>query len=375
MRQCRVSVLLLLLARDGAASHRPGHEHRHQHQHGSEISVPSTSSNVPGLPTPEDLTLRPSGLAAAANVLRGMEWEVTVALTFLLAGCVHAVAGFGSGLVSMAILPLQLPLMDAVPIVATFCLLVVLTLAIRLRHSLAGPGVRTTLPPLLAGAVVGTPLGVLMLTEADPHLLRLVLGGCMLVFVAERALHEGAEPIGGADLNGAAASPRVAPHESSYTALAVSDPAAEADAPDEPAPPKGFGGMGPLFGDLSPLGFATGIISGVLSGALNEGGPPVVIFMAWKRWSKDATQATLQWHFTLLAALSVAMLAQQRLLTLSHVYYVAVGLPFAAAGVAFGVLIYSRIDERLFGRIVCGALLVTGLVYVAKSAAALLPQY
>ena len=37
-----------------------------------------------------------------------------------------------------------------------------------------------------------------------------------------------------------------------------------------------------------------GLSSGMLSGALNEGGPPVVIFLALQGWSKDRVKAGLQ---------------------------------------------------------------------------------
>lgn len=37
-----------------------------------------------------------------------------------------------------------------------------------------------------------------------------------------------------------------------------------------------------------------GLASGMLSGALNEGGPPVVIFFALQGWAKDEVKAALQ---------------------------------------------------------------------------------
>ena len=42
------------------------------------------------------------------------------------------------------------------------------------------------------------------------------------------------------------------------------------------------------------MGFGVGLASGVLGGALNEAGPPVVIYLTLKQWPKDDVKATLQ---------------------------------------------------------------------------------
>ena len=41
-----------------------------------------------------------------------------------------------------------------------------------------------------------------------------------------------------------------------------------------------------------------GVLSGVLGGALNEAGPPVVIYLTLKHWPKDDVKATLQVYCT-----------------------------------------------------------------------------
>jgi len=77
-----------------------------------------------------------------------------------------------------------------VPIVSLFVTAVCLSLAAQLRESLAKPSVRALLPPLCLGALLGVPVGVSLLTTADPRVLRIILGLCMLSFVLERTLHE-----------------------------------------------------------------------------------------------------------------------------------------------------------------------------------------
>ena len=70
---------------------------------------------------------------------------------FLLAGFVHSIAGFGAGITAMAVLPLSLPLMDAVPVVAVFALILCLALTVQLRGSLRNAKVRSTLGCLAVG--------------------------------------------------------------------------------------------------------------------------------------------------------------------------------------------------------------------------------
>jgi len=120
------------------------------------------------------------------------------------------------------------------------------------------------------------------------------------------------------------------------------------------------------------VGLLVGVVSGVLNGALNEGGPPVVMFLALKPWGKDDVKATLQFYFMLICVFSVAMLAQKGILAPRHLYYDAVGLPAGALGLGLGVALYSRLDQKVFGRVVIGALLLAGVTYIAHAATALL---
>ena len=83
-------------------------------------------------------------------------------------------------------------------------------------------------------------------------------------------------------------------------------------------------------------------------------------------------QATLQFYFFLIALFSVLMLAQKGLLAQRHLYYDALGLPSAALGIGLGVALYSRLDQRIFGRVIVGALLLAGVTYIADAASALL---
>ena len=304
-------------------------------------------------------------------------WAWVISLGFVAAGLVQAVAGFGVGIVSMSVLPVKLPLVDASPIVAVFCLVVCSVLAAGRRQALRNPSVRAVLPALLVGQCFGVPLGGLLLVHADPRWLRIVLGACMLLFVGERVMHER----GGAESQRPAYVPVAAPLElqaqeeehghkeekedSVRMPLRVAEEASAGVA--SPAKARRRGAVEhPLAGLL------VGFVSGVLGGALNESGPPVVIYLALKGWAKDDSNATLQVYFALNSLAVVSMMIAHGLLTRRHLYYTAIGLPAAALGVAIGVRLYRRIDQLLFNRLLVGAMLLIGTAYIAHSAVELL---
>ena len=91
--------------------------------------------------------------------------------------------------------------------------------------------------------------------------------------------------------------------------------------------------------DHPMAGVVTGVASGVLCGALNEGAVPVVIYLAQRGWLKHDVKATLQFYFVYLGLLSVCTLGYEGLLTRRHLYFDVVGLPAAVAGINLGVCV------------------------------------
>ena len=63
----------------------------------------------------------------------------------------------------------------------------------------------------------------------------------------------------------------------------------------------------------------------------------------------------------------VPVLYLRGLLSSQTLYYSAWGLLPEAVGLAAGVAMYSRLDQRRFGRVIRIALLCTGVVYVWRS--------
>ena len=186
----------------------------------------------------------------------------------------------------------------------------------------------------------------------------------MLLFVGERTMH---------DDDGAAAERRA------YAAVAEGEALRLPPVPlpaEEllPASPEGVPPLRKRRVDHPLVGVGVGLASGVLGGALNEAGPPVVIFLALKEWGKDDVKATLQLYFTLVSLGVVTMMASRGILLPRHLYYDAVGLPAAALGAGLGICLYNRIDQHLFGRLLVGAMLVGGVCYISHATIELLAE-
>lgn len=226
-----------------------------------------------------------------------------IAVTFL-ATLVQGVTGFGSALVAMPLVSLLLGVRFAGPFVALLSLAINLAFLIPAGNRL--PWRRVL--PLLVGTSIGIPFGLLFLARADARLAQVALG---LALVASGILPK---------------RPRCAP-------------------PSE--------GVGKALG--------TGAVAGILGGAFNFSGPPVMLYAASRPWTKAETHATLQLYFL---ASNVVIIAGQVLagLTTGPVVLAAGAvLPALAAGALVGWAVHRRVSEERFRHIVRLGLVAAGL--------------
>lgn len=111
------------------------------------------------------------------------------------------------------------------------------------------------------------------------------------------------------------------------------------------------------------VGFAGGILGGIagLSGVLPT------IYASLKGWPKDERRVFFQaFNFTLLAAMLIAS-AAQGLVGGGFLVAMAVAVPGTLAGAWVGVMLYHRLDDKRFDRVVLTVLLLSGLGLVWSS--------
>lgn len=229
---------------------------------------------------------------------------ILVALIVFVAVLTQTLVGFGTAMVGMPLLVGVIGIQTASPLVALLGLTLEVILVLRYRASLD----LRVIWRLIAAAFVGIPLGILALQRIDEQIVLTALGVLIIVYAV-------------------------------YGLLNLKLPE--------------LNGNGWSFG----LGFA----SGVLGGAYNTAGPPVVVYGHCRRWSPDEFRVNLQSFF----------LAVDLIVVINHAFagnltpdvwrtYLLSLLPLVAAFLV-GIPLAKRINPAAFSRIVLVMLIFLGL--------------
>ena len=233
-----------------------------------------------------------------------LDISLFLAATFA-AALVAGLAGFAFGLVAAAVwLHILSPLQTATLIIA-FGLVVQGYAVWRLRAALQW----RRLLPFVVGAAIGVPLGVAILSHADPSRVRFGVGVLLVL----------------------------------YSVYGLARPAL----PSIAAGPAADAGVGFLNG---VLGAVTGL-AGIL----------VTIWCGLRGWSKDEQRAVFQPVGVAIFALSAAWLGARGAISADTLRLFVIGLPVLLAGSWLGLKLYGQLDDASFRKVVLGLLLVSGV--------------
>jgi hypothetical protein len=240
-------------------------------------------------------------------------YAVTV---ILLAAIVRGFTGFGFSIISISALTLAV---SPVEVIASIFLM---EIAASL-HLLPGVWREIRWRPvaiLLAGAAIGTPLGVHLLASVPEPVMQIALASLVLVATSLIA--------GGFAL--------------------------------ERMP-------GPLATG------ATGLAGGLLNGAFGIGGPPFILFFFSSPAGAAAGRASLIALFLGVDVIGLAVQGAASLLTLDHLWRAAFLLPALLLGVTIGSRSFRNVDEGSFRKAVYGVLVLMASAIGIKGVLALLP--
>lgn len=227
----------------------------------------------------------------------------TLVVVFL-AALTQGLLGFGSAMVAMSLLPGPLGLATATPLVAVLALPTEGIMLVRYRGALNWRAAAS----LALGMLAGVPVGMFTLRHVGEGVLLPILG---LVIVA-------------------------------YALYAL----AEWRLPELRAP---------------HWGVLAGWLGGVLGGAYNTSGPPVVVYGDCRRWAPPEFKASLQAFFLLCDTTVVAGHLLAGNLTPVVWRHIAAGLPAAVLGVGAGMALDRVVRPGLFRRLVLLGLVVLGV--------------
>ena len=240
----------------------------------------------------------------------GSSLEITLFLVATFAGALVAgLSGFAFGLVAASIwLYILTPLQTATLIVA-FGLIVQGYAVWKLRSSLDWK----KLAPFVFGAALGVPVGVGILTWANPAHVRIGVG-VFLVLYSLYALFR----------------PAIAP---------VKAGGAAADA-------------------------GIGFLNGVLGGLTGLAGILVTIWCGLRGWPKEVQRTVFQPVAVAIFLMSALWIGAKGAITADTIKLFLIGLPALLAGTWLGLRLFGRLDEAMFRRVVLVLLLASGVVLI-----------
>lgn len=234
---------------------------------------------------------------------------LTILMIILLSGLIQGITGFGFGLFAMGAMVLIMPVRDATVIVAMLSLgSAALNLSSVWKH----------IPwrdawPIVMPAIPATIAGVLMLQVVPTAVLKagvavMILAGCAVTFW-------------------------------------------------HPARP--------LVSRPNPAAYLTGIVGGVFGGALNMGGPPIVLYTLLRGWEKTEAKCIMSAFFLLTGALRVATHALTGAATWPLIRTALLLLIPALAATYAGVYVFRRLSTTTFRYAAAGLLVALAVRVLA----------
>jgi hypothetical protein len=236
-----------------------------------------------------------------------LDLPIFLVATFLGA-LVAGLSGFAFGLVAASIwLYILTPLQTATLIIA-FGLIVQGYSLWKLRHALNW----NRLWPFVVGAAIGVPVGVGILTWANPGYVRAGVGVFLVLYSLYVLLRPALKPVAA----GAAAD------------------------------------------------IGVGFLNGVFAGLTGLAGILVTIWCGVRGWSKDQQRAVFQPVAVATFAMTAIWIGAKGALTTETIRLFLFGLPALLAGTWLGMKLYGRLDEAKFRKVVLLLLLLSGAVLI-----------
>jgi uncharacterized membrane protein YfcA len=245
----------------------------------------------------EALALEPAGLVFAAVVI-------------LMAGLARGFSGIGLSAIVVGGLTVIISPVEAV-VIAILCEIVA---SIGQARGIYREIDWKLLGLLLAGAALGSPFGVYLLTVLDPAASRIAIA--LIIALASVAM---------------------------------------------------LAGMRITFTLTAARTGLTGLISGAVNGLTALGGLPVALAMAASNTSGATLRATIIAYLFVLDVYATGLLARQSLIDQTALMRVGAALPLLAIGIAVGTLGFRRVSAERFRKVLYGFLIGLAILVLART--------
>ena len=239
-----------------------------------------------------------------------MSLTLPVVSILVMSAFARGMIGFGNALIAMPLLALVVSVQIASPVVALANLTGILVILVGHWRSVDVKAAwRLTLSSL-----IGIPIGLFFIKSANESLVRVLLGAMLIAFGL-------------------------------YYLIAPRLPYLRGEG----------------------TSYAFGLASGVLGGAYNTNGPPIVIYGALRRWPPESFRATLQGVFLPTNLMVIVGHALAGLATPTVLRLYAYSLPLMLPATLLGMRLGRRIPEGQFSRLVYAFLVAMGALLIARA--------
>jgi uncharacterized membrane protein YfcA len=237
---------------------------------------------------------------------------ITVFVIFFISTFIRSSLGFGDAVVAMPLLTLVVGLKTATPTVALVATTIAITI---LAKNWRIADLKATLR-LVFASFIGIPVGLVLLKGVNEDIMKSLLGAILILYGIYNLWKPQFKKIS-----------------------------------------SGFG-----------LAFVFGFIAGVLGGAYNTNGPPVVIYGTLRRWVPDHFRATMQGYLFPTGFLILLGHGLSGLWTSQVFRYYLFSLPIVFLAIYIGGKAHKAMTQKHFDRYVNVALICMGAVLILRSA-------
>lgn len=229
-----------------------------------------------------------------------------------IATLVRSTFGFGESLIAVPLLILFIPIETAVPFSVLISIFIAAVVVVQDRKQIHFHSAKW----LLLFAVLGIPIGLLLLLYGDENIVKTILGVLIILYsiyslVSKRDFH--------------------------------------------------------LKTDNKVWLFVCGFLSGVLGGAYGLNGPPLVIYGNIRQWSAKHFRATLQAYFLPAGIIGMFGYWYKGLWSCTVTYYFLISLPVVIPAIFLGRYLNHQLKDGSFLKYVYIGLIVIGIILLSQS--------
>lgn len=236
-----------------------------------------------------------------------LEIFVLVTIVVFFASFTQGMTGFGFALISVPLISLLVNVKYAIPLAAICGLYVNVYLIFKLKNHIK----YFELKELIIGAIVGIPIGSFLVIYTDPQILKTLLGIIVLLFV----LLSVTKKVESRNIN-------------------------------------------------KSWAYLFGWLSGLLGGAFNTNGPPILIYFYLKGFDKFKQKASITGFFIFSSVIIVFTHIVTGLSDVDIWLDSVKLLPIVVTGIILGHFLFSKISTILYNKLILLGLLVVGVLLI-----------